>query len=160
MTNTTQANLLATDTVNDPRWAAVVARDSAADGSFYYSVRTTGVYCRPSCPSRAANPENVRYHDTCADAGHEGFRPCKRCQPDQPSRMEHHAATIAKICRFIEQAEEIPDLKELAVQAGLSSYHFHRVFKAVTGLTPRAYATAHRARRVRQELEREAEPQD
>lgn len=67
---------------NDPRWSAVVARDAGADGAFFLSVRTTGVYCRPSCPSRRPNPENVRFHSTGADAERAGFRPCKRCKPD------------------------------------------------------------------------------
>jgi len=74
---------LAAGTTRDPRWAAVVARDASADGILVYSVRTTGVYCRPSCPARPARPENVRFHPTCADAVAAGFRPCKRCTPDQ-----------------------------------------------------------------------------
>lgn len=138
----------------DPRWAAVVARDRAADGTFYYSVRTTGVYCRPSCGSRLAKPENVRFHVSRAEAEHAGFRPCKRCKPDQPTRVEQHAKKVAKICRIIESAEGIPSLEELARKAGLSAWHFHRVFKAITGLTPRAYAAAHRARRLRDKLGR------
>ena len=145
--------ILATATVNDPRWASVVARDSSADGKFVYSVKTTGVYCRPSCAARAARPENVRFHANRADAERAGFRPCKRCKPDQPSLVEQHAAKVAEICRLIEEAETVPRLEELARRAGLSTYYFHRVFKAATGLTPRAYAAAHRARRVRTELD-------
>jgi len=144
---------LAAATENDPCWAAVVARDPAADGKFYYSVKTTGVYCRPSCPSRPARPENVQFHATRVAAEQAGFRPCKRCKPDQPSLMEQHAAKVAEICRLIENAETVPGLEALAHHAGLSIYHFHRVFKAVTGLTPRAYAAAHRAKRVRNELD-------
>lgn len=139
-------------TVNDPRWAAVVARDAAADGRFVYSVRTTGVYCRPSCGSRAARPENVAFHASCADAERAGFRPCKRCTPDQPSRTAKQAELVATLCRRIESAEPPPSLNELATGAGLSAHHLHRVFKAVTGVTPKAYAQAHRANRVRQEL--------
>lgn len=139
---------------NDPRWTAVVARDRAADGKFYYSVRTTGVYCRPSCGSRRAKPENVQFHLSCADAERAGFRPCKRCKPDQLPRAEQHAKKVAEICRLIEGAETIPTLDDLARKAGLSAWHFHRVFKAITGLTPRAYAAAHRARRVRDKLGR------
>jgi AraC family transcriptional regulator of adaptative response/methylated-DNA-[protein]-cysteine methyltransferase len=141
-------------TLNDPRWAAVLARDPAADGAFFYSVQTTGVYCRPSCASRPARPENVGFHRTAADAERAGFRPCKRCKPDQPRLAEQYAAKVAGICRLIENAESMPGLKELAEQAGLSAYHFHRVFKAATGLTPKAYAVAHRAKRVRHELAR------
>ena len=139
-------------TERDPRWAAVVARDRAADGSFYYSVRTTGVYCRPSCGSRRANPRNVQFHLTTADAERAGFRPCRRCRPNQPALAQVHAARIAEICRVIEAADDTPSLADLARRAGLSTYHFHRVFKAVTGVTPRSYAAAHRANRVRDEL--------
>jgi AraC family transcriptional regulator of adaptative response/methylated-DNA-[protein]-cysteine methyltransferase len=144
----------ATATETDPRWAAVVARDREADGKFYYSVKTTGVYCRPSCGSRLAKPENVRFHATCAEAEQAGFRPCKRCKPDQLPLVEQHAKKVTEICRFIEGAEEVPSLAVLASKVGLSVYHFHRVFKAITGLTPRAYAAAHRVRRVRSELTR------
>jgi AraC family transcriptional regulator of adaptative response/methylated-DNA-[protein]-cysteine methyltransferase len=139
-------------TENDPRWASVLARDPTADGTFYYSVATTGVYCRPSCAARTARPENVRFHSTRADAEQAGFRPCKRCKPDQPALSEQHAARIAETCRLIENAETLPGLAELARHAGMSTYHFHRVFKAITGLTPRAYAAAHRAEKVRNGL--------
>lgn len=137
----------------DARWAAVMARDPAADGTFYYSVRTTGVYCRPSCGARRPNPENVRFHRTPADAERAGFRPCRRCRPDGTSPGRSQAQAIVAICRTIESSDEAPSLARLAALAGLSPYHFHRVFKAVTGLTPRAYAAAHRANRVRRELE-------
>jgi AraC family transcriptional regulator of adaptative response/methylated-DNA-[protein]-cysteine methyltransferase len=136
----------------DPRWAAVVARSGAADGNFFYSVRTTGVYCRPSCGSRRPRPENVRFHATREEAEQAGFRPCKRCRPNRPSLSEQHAATVTEICRLIETSSRVPPLEELAARAGLSPFHFHRVFKAVTGLTPRAYAAAHRGERVRREL--------
>ena len=141
-------------TEHDPRWAKVVARDRRADGTFYYSVSTTGVYCRPSCGSRRANPKNVRFHRTTADAEREGFRPCKRCRPDQPALEQRQAARVTDICRVIETADEMPSLAALAKRAGLSTYHFHRVFKTVTGVTPKAYAAAHRMKRVRSELTR------
>ena len=136
----------------DPRWAAVVARDRGADGTFYYSVATTGVYCRPSCGSRRPNPRNVRFYETTAEAARAGFRPCRRCRPDRPPLEQVHAALEAKACRLIETAENTPALAALAKRAGLSPYHFHRVFKATTGVTPKAYAAAHRAKRVRDEL--------
>ena len=139
-------------TPTDPRWSAIVARDPAADGAFVYSVRTTGVYCRPSCAARRANPKNVQFHATPAAAELAGFRPCKRCRPGQPTMEQQHAATIARICREIASSEGTPRLEDLARHAGLSPYHFHRVFKAVTGLTPRAYAAAQRAERVRSSL--------
>lgn len=141
-------------TATDPRWAAVVARDPRADGTFYYSVSTTGVYCRPSCPSRRANREHVRFHGTRAAAERAGFRPCRRCRPDQPPQEQLQAARIADICRMIERADDAPRLEVLARRAGLSPYHFHRVFKAVTGVTPRAYYAAHRTTRVRDRLRR------
>ena len=136
----------------DPRWGALAARSVAADGSFFYSVRTTGVYCRPSCGARLPRPENVRFHATRDEAERAGFRPCKRCRPDRPSLAEQHAATVTEICRLIETSSRVPALEALAARAGMSPFHFHRVFKGVTGLTPRAYAAAHRGERVRREL--------
>ncbi|MEO6798580.1 MAG: bifunctional DNA-binding transcriptional regulator/O6-methylguanine-DNA methyltransferase Ada [Rhodanobacter sp.] len=141
-------------TLADPRWTAVQARDAHADGTFFYSVRTTGVYCRPSCGARPARPENVAFHATAADAESAGFRPCKRCKPDWPSLTEQHAAMVTAACRVIEQAETIPTLAQLARSSGLSPFHFHRVFKAVIGVTPKQYAAAHRHRRLRNELGR------
>ncbi|WP_431276024.1 bifunctional DNA-binding transcriptional regulator/O6-methylguanine-DNA methyltransferase Ada [Variovorax ureilyticus] len=141
-------------TVSDPRWAAVVARDAKADGSFFYSVRTTGVYCRPSCASRRARPENIDFHATAADAERAGFRPCMRCRPDEPARSSLQADRVAELCRHIESAAQVPTLDELAERAGLSPWHLHRLFKEVTGVTPKAYAAAHRASRVRRELTR------
>jgi AraC family transcriptional regulator, regulatory protein of adaptative response / methylated-DNA-[protein]-cysteine methyltransferase len=138
----------------DPRWFHVVARDSAADGTFWYSVATTGIYCRPSCPSRTANPKNVQFHGTIEAAEAAGFRPCKRCKPNEPSSGVQNSRTIARTCRLIEQAEEIPSLAALARAAGLSPGYFHRVFKTVTGVTPKDYAVAHRADKVRVELAR------
>jgi AraC family transcriptional regulator of adaptative response/methylated-DNA-[protein]-cysteine methyltransferase len=134
------------------RWTALRARDKAADDTFVYSVKTTGVYCRPSCAARPARPENVAFHDTPAAAERAGFRACKRCKPDQPPLAERQAAQIAALCRMIETTDQVPTLDELAARAGLSAFHTHRMFKAVTGVTPRAYAAAHRARRVRGEL--------
>lgn len=143
---------LAAATEADARWAIVVARDAQADGKFYYSVETTGVYCRPSCAARLARPENVRFHATAEEAVDAGFRPCKRCRPDEASLTEQHAAKIAEACRFIGESEELPNLEQLASHVGLSPYHFHRIFKALTGLTPKNYAAAHRAQRVRSML--------
>ena len=134
------------------RWAAVVGRDRHADGYFFYSVRTTGVYCRPSCASRRARREHVRFHLTSADAERAGFRPCKRCRPKEPGIAEQRAAVVATACRIIERAESPPSLDALARGAGMSRFHFHRVFKSLTGVTPKGYTAAHRARRVREEL--------
>jgi AraC family transcriptional regulator of adaptative response/methylated-DNA-[protein]-cysteine methyltransferase len=134
------------------RWAAVLARDASFDGKFYYSVATTGVYCKPSCAARRARRENVAFHASCAEAERAGFRPCKRCKPDEPSLRERYAAKVVEACRLIEQSEEPPKLDDIAHTARLSTYHFHRVFKAVTGVTPKAYAVAHRRNRVRETL--------
>ena len=147
------ADSLGTAIENDPRWASVIARRPEADGTFYYSVKTTGVYCRPSCAARLARPENVQFHATRADAEKAGFRPCKRCKPDQVSPIEQQADKIAAVCRLIETTEEPLPLDQLAHHAGLSTYHFHRLFKAATGLTPKGYAAAHRGNRVRKLLQ-------
>ncbi len=147
-------NEQAAATEQDPRWAAVLARSSEADGTFFYSVRTTGVYCRPSCGSRRPRPENVRFHLTREAAEGAGFRACKRCRPDRPALAEQHAARIAAICRRIEELPTLPSLEEMAREAGLSIFHFHRVFKSVTGLTPKGYGRAHRRERMRRELGR------
>lgn len=133
----------------DPRWAALVARDVKMDAGFFYSVRTTGVYCRPSCGARMPRPENVAFHATAAEAELAGFRPCRRCRPDLPPLAERQAGLVAELCRLIDAAESPPSLQELADHAGMSLYHLHRLFKAQTGLTPKAYALARRAERVR-----------
>jgi len=143
-----------TATEKDPRWSAVVQRNTEFDGKFYYSVKTTGVYCRPSCGARLARPENVQFHVTSADAEKAGFRACKRCRPDSKPLAAMHSETIADTCRFIETSATVPPLKELADRAGMSVYHFHRTFKMVTGLTPKAYGDAKQASRIRTELDR------
>ena len=143
---TKQIEERATATVGDPRWAAVIARDPSTDGQFFYSVKTTGVYCRPSCAARRARPESVQFHLTGTDAEHAGFRPCERCRPHQPPLAERHAALVAEMCRFIENAEQTPALKELAEYAGLSANYVHRIFKGVAGVTPKAYGAARLAR--------------
>ncbi len=138
----------------DSRYQEVMTRNKAFDGEFYYSVKTTGVYCRPSCAAKLARPENVRFHDTCEDAELAGFRACKRCRPNQKPLIEMHSDNISDICRFIETSEAAPSLKELAERAGMSIYHFHRTFKLITGLTPKAYCAAKQTNRVRAELGR------
>ena len=130
------------------RWLALDARDAAADGRFVYSVRSTGVYCRPSCPSRAARRDNVAFHATCAAAEAAGFRPCKRCRPNEASQAERQAEAVSRACARIAASQTPPALAALAKAAGLSASRFHRVFKAATGVTPRAYAAAGRAERV------------
>ncbi|MDQ7262931.1 bifunctional DNA-binding transcriptional regulator/O6-methylguanine-DNA methyltransferase Ada [Paracoccus sp. PS-1] len=139
-------------TESDPRWQQVLARDAAVDGAFVYAVRTTGVYCRPSCPSRRAKPQNVTLYASPDQAEAAGFRPCRRCNPRGASVAEANAALVAAACRLIEDSDTPPSLGALAEAAGLSPFHFHRQFKAATGLTPRAYAAAHRAGRLRARL--------
>lgn len=146
--------MISSQTASDPRWARVVSRDQSADGVFWYSVRTTGIYCRPSCPSRTANPANVTLHDSLAAARATGARPCRRCNPEGSSAEAENAALVERACRLIETAERAPSLATLAEAAQLSPGYFHRIFKAQTGLTPKAYADAHRANRVRAELTR------
>ena len=141
---------------DDARWEAVARRDRAADGAFYYAVHTTGVYCRPSCAARLARREHVRFYTTCTEAEQAGFRACKRCRPDEPALATQYVAVVAEACRLIETAEDTPSLEALAAAAGMSRFHFHRIFKTLTGVTPKAYATAHRAQRVRDALARSA----
>lgn len=136
----------------DPRWLAVERRDAAADGQFVYAVRSTGVYCRPSCGSRRALRANVRFYPDGASAEAEGYRPCRRCHPQAQSPAEASAALIAAACRIIDAAEEVPRMTDLAARIGLSPWHFQRQFKAMTGVTPAAYARARRAERLRSTL--------
>ena len=136
----------------DARWEAIRRRDRNADGAFYYAVRTTGVFCRPSCGSRLPRRSNVAFYTTLAEADRAGFRPCKRCNPTAQGPDERQAAAVTRACRLIETADQLPRLDDMARRAGMSPFHFHRVFKAATGVTPKAYADAHRGRRIRDEL--------
>lgn len=134
------------------KWEAVCRRDPEADGHFLYSVKTTGVYCRPSCAARSPRRENVTFHLTARQAQDAGFRPCKRCRPDLPARTERETAMAAEACRAIDSAGDPLALAELAASAGMSPHHFHRLFKRVVGVTPKAYAAAQRQRRVQENL--------
>jgi AraC family transcriptional regulator, regulatory protein of adaptative response / methylated-DNA-[protein]-cysteine methyltransferase len=142
----------ATVTLNDPRWQSVLRRSANADGTFFYAVSTTGVYCRPSCAARTARPEHVSFFDSREGAEQAGFRPCKRCKPDRAPLVDVYAQKVTEACRIIDDAEIPPLLDDLAKRVGMSAYHFHRVFKHVTGVTPRQYAAARREERVRSEL--------
>lgn len=139
---------------SDPRWQALLARDASADGTFVYGVRTTGVYCPPSSSARRPNIENVEFFDTPAQAEAAGYRPSKRRGSDPGHLAREHAAQVTRACQLIESAETAPSLNQLAEQVNMSPYHFHRVFKRATGLTPKAYASAHRARKLRNQLQR------
>jgi AraC family transcriptional regulator of adaptative response/methylated-DNA-[protein]-cysteine methyltransferase len=138
--------------VDTRRWRSFSRRDKSADGNFIVAVKTTGIYCRPSCPARRPLRQNVKFYATPADARRAGFRACKRCKPDAAGPDREHADAVARACRVITQSESPPHLETLAQAAGMSPSHFHRVFKSQTGVTPRAYAAAHRARRLRHEL--------
>jgi AraC family transcriptional regulator of adaptative response/methylated-DNA-[protein]-cysteine methyltransferase len=127
-------------------------RAPAFDGKFVYAVESTGIYCRPSCPSRRPKPQNVIFFATAEEAESRWFRACKRCRPNDLSLSKQHARAIAEACRAIESAEELPALAELAKSAGMSAFYFHRLFKRIAGLTPKAYATARRYERVREKL--------
>lgn len=137
---------------DDARWQAVLARDARCDGQFVFAVATTGIYCRPTCAARRPRRENVSFHASPADARAHGFRPCKRCTPDDGAPQQRLIDRIAHACRMIEEDCEQPKLAELARSAGLSPFHFQRTFKSATGLTPKAYAAEVRAARMRQSL--------
>ena len=141
---------------DEERWSAVQRRESSADGAFFYSVRTTGVYCRPTCAARLPLRSNVRFHSTAAEAEAAGFRACKRCRPGGPELAARRVAAIAAACRLIEQSETLPRVADLAAAAAMSRFHFQRVFKEVTGLTPQVYAREKRAERLREQLRRGA----
>ena len=152
MTETAHAGAARTPPYDEERWQAIKRRDPAFDGKFVFAVRTTGVFCRPSCASRPAKRENVSFFSTVAEAEKAGYRACKRCRPDKLGAPDPRIEAVKRACAEIEQAEEAPKLAELAAGAGLSPYHFHRVFKAITGVTPKAYAAETRARRASDKL--------
>ena len=152
MLETTHSVQTNTITQEDPRWKAFVHRDPAAVGQFFTAVRTTGIYCLPTCSARLPKPENVRFFETKQAAEQAGYRPCKRCKPDQMDQENKNIAMITKICRILEVNEKIPSLDQLAASAGMSKYHFHRLFKKTTGLTPREYAVSRRESRLRENI--------
>ena len=134
-------------------WAALTRRDASGDGAFVYAVRTTGVYCRPGCASRMPRRENVAFYATPEAAEAAGFRPCKRCRPTDGSVGERHVAAIGRACALIRARDALPSLSELADAAGISRFHFHRVFKQITGATPREWGKAHRLGRFAARLD-------
>ena len=136
----------------DDRWAAVQARDATADGQFVYAVRTTGVYCHPSSTARLPKRENVEFFDSAEAAEAAGYRCSRRPLGDQTRAAAERAAIVALACQLIEASETPPSLDDLAAEVGKSPFHFHRLFKAETGLTPKAYSSAYRARKLREEL--------
>lgn len=141
------------DSENDLRWQSIKRRDKSADGKFFYSVKTTGVYCRPSCGARLPNPQNVSFFESCDAAEAAGFRSCKRCRPRDIALHEKNLQKISAICQLIEKSDTVLTLEELSEYAGLSKYHLHRLFKSITGLTPKSYAEAHKIECVRKQLQ-------
>jgi AraC family transcriptional regulator of adaptative response/methylated-DNA-[protein]-cysteine methyltransferase len=137
----------------DAAWRAVLSRDKAADGRFVTGVLTTGIYCRPSCAARHPKRENVRFFATGAEAASAGLRACLRCKPDEAAR---DAIAVERALRLIAAAETAPSLEELAAATGYSPFHFHRIFKRATGVTPAAYARARRARAMTDSLAAES----
>jgi len=142
----------AASVLHDGRWKALCERSADRDGDFVYAVCTTGVYCRPSCGARTPRPENVSFYRRPADAERAGYRACKRCKPEQATLRDRKVARVAELCRWIETCAEPPSLTSLAAHAELSPHHLHRMFKEVTGLTPKAYADAKRKERLQAAL--------
>lgn len=135
-------------TSDEARWDAVRTRAAAADGQFYYSVRSTGIYCRPTCPARTPRRVNVAFFADTAAAEAAGFRACLRCRPTEAPLAVRQAEAVARACRLIDAADDVIDLATLAAACGISRFHLHRLFKAQTGITPKAYADARRAERL------------
>lgn len=135
------------------RYEAIENRDPRAEGTFVYSVATTGVYCRPTCPARLALRANVGFHDTPDDAERDGYRACLRCRPREAPQSERHARVVEGARRQLEAAEGLLGLAALAASAGLSPHYLHRLFKKHTGLTPHEYAAALKLRRASAELQ-------
>ncbi|WP_449429888.1 bifunctional DNA-binding transcriptional regulator/O6-methylguanine-DNA methyltransferase Ada [Pseudomonas putida] len=139
-------------TTDTQRWQAVQTRDEAAAGHFVYAVRTTGVYCQPGCKSRMAKRENVEFYPAASAAEAAGYRACKRCSKAKSAAVSQRSELVARACRLIEACDSAPNLDQLGAQLAVSPFHLHRLFKAETGLTPKAYASAFRARRLREHL--------
>ncbi len=137
---------------DEARWNAVSENNFNADGHFYYAVITTGIYCRPSCKSKLPNRSNTQYFTTCDDAEAAGYRACKRCRPTETSKDAVIEQKIIHACRIIEGSESGIKLDDLAMQVGLSSYHFHRLFKKIVGITPKQYASRHQTQRFQKKL--------
>ena len=125
---------------DDRCWEAIERREVSADGAFVYAVRTTGIFCRPTCRSRRPNRSNVAFFDDAEGAERAGFRACKRCEPTAPRPEVGHASAVARACSMIEGSDPIPTLDDLAAGVGLSPGYFHRVFKRTLGVTPKEFA--------------------
>lgn len=134
------------------RWRAVMRRDRDADGRFVYAVKSTGIYCRPSCPSRRARRDRVVFFGTPEAAETAGYRACRRCRPGEAHPADPWPDRIGRVCEYLSIAGRPVPLSRLAARVGVSPYHLQRCFKRLVGLTPREYADACRLRRVRRSL--------
>lgn len=138
---------------DDLRWQAVATRDASQDGQFFYAVRSTGIYCRPSCPARRPRREQVQFFSQADAAEQAGFRACLRCRPRETGPSPAQRALAQRACQLIDQQlDAAPTLSQLGAQIGVSPFHLQRTFKQVVGLTPRQYATARRIDRLKQQL--------
>lgn len=138
--------------MNEARWRAVMARDRSKDGSFVYAVGSTGIYCRPSCPSRRPGRDRVSFFDAPVAATRAGFRGCKRCKPDTSTTTDPKTTLAREICRLVDAAETIPSLETLGEKVNMSPFHLQRTFKDGMGITPRQYGEAKRLGRFKQAL--------
>ena len=140
--------------MNEERyWQAVQMRDTNADGLFIYAVRSTGIYCRPTCPSRRPNREQVVFFQLPAAAERAGFRPCRRCRPEEADVREPQVELVQRACGYIaEQLDRAPTLDDIGRAVGLSPYHLQRTFKRIMGITPRQYADACRLGQLKARL--------
>lgn len=135
-------------------WEAVAERDNRMDGMFYYAVVTTGVYCRPSCPSRRPKRSNVLFFQRRDAAEHAGFRPCRRCHPQREGAVDPQALMVEKVCRYIDaNLDEPVTLNRISREVGLSPFHLQRTFKSLLGITPRGYADARRLESLKSSLQ-------
>lgn len=137
---------------DDQRYQSILNRHPAPEPPFLYGVITTGIYCRPGCRARTPNRENVVYFDSTRQAEQQGYRPCKKCRPQQKRNLTHLEQKIIVACRCLERADVLPSLEALALAAGYSPAHFHRFFKKTVGITPRQYYLKHRSDRLRESL--------
>lgn len=145
------ATIMAKNRNNDQLWALVLGRSAKADGEFVYAVKSTGIFCRPSCPSRRPGRDQVEFFDSPSEAQHAGYRACRRCRPQQRNAQLEKVETA---CRYIEQnLEETLSLEQIAAAVGLSPFHFQRLFKRALGISPREYQHAHRAGKFKQALQ-------
>jgi AraC family transcriptional regulator of adaptative response/methylated-DNA-[protein]-cysteine methyltransferase len=153
----TMSKAVTTTAPLDPRWASVAAKDETADGRFVYAVTSTGIYCRPSCPSRRPQADRVRFFDDPVSAERAGFRACLRCRPREATQMDPLAEKIRRATVYLSNINGAPSLAALAARFGGSPYHLQRNFKRIVGITPREYADACRETRVRSRLRKGAD---